>query len=184
MNGQSIETQPEKERNKAEEQRIGPAVIASWIKEADMVLVGLGAEVSGDWHRMAPFYENLELLLKKKNFFILTSNTDGCIHKKPVFSMLAASPHEQGVDEGQWKGYMNWISCTLGKKLVILELGEDFSDPGLMRWPFEKMAMINQRAKLIRVGQSFSQIPKELEDCAVAVPINSENFLKLLTEQL
>ena len=87
------------------------------------------------------------------------------------------------VEEGyleQWQVYTRWLQYTINKKLIILELGEGFDAPTVMRWPFEKIAYMNQKAYLIRVGAKFSQITEELTDKATAVPIHSLEFLKEL----
>ena len=118
-----------------------------------------------------------------KNYFILTSNTDGAIHNTKLIPMLIAAPCEEN-SESQWQSYMNWISCTLGHSLVILELGEGFKNPQMMRWPFERMAMVHQKSKFIRVHEKFPQIPKELGDRAVSIKMNSKDFLKELEQQL
>lgn len=63
--------------------------------------------------------------------------------------------------------------------MLVLELGEGFLNPAVMRWPFERMVMINQKAELIRVGEKFSQIPEEIKEKGIAVPLSS---LKFVTE--
>ena len=63
-----------------------------------------------------------------------------------------------------------WLSCTLNRNTVLLELGENYKDPSLIRWPFEKTAMLNNKAYLFRVHKIFSQVPEELsgKSCPVA----------------
>lgn len=77
----------------------------------------------------------------------------------------------------QWEKYQKWLSCTLNRKLVILELGEGFEFPSLFRWPFEKLAFFHQKSKLIRVNQKLWQLGEEIKDRAVSVPVNSKDFL-------
>ena len=48
---------------------------------------------------------------------------------------------ETYIEEGylpQWKAYQEWLGRTLNRRLLALELGEDFRMPKLIRWPFEK----------------------------------------------
>ena len=68
------------------------------------------------------------------------------------------------------KHYTLWLSCTLNRNTVLLELGENYKDPSLIRWPFEKTAMLNNKAYLFRVHKIFSQVPEELsgKSCPVA----------------
>lgn len=78
----------------------------------------------------------------------------------------------------QWNLYNKWLQGTLNKRLVILELGVDFSYPSLTRWPFEKIVMINKNAKLVRVGMKFNQITKEVSDKMVSVTMNPREFVE------
>lgn len=62
----------------------------------------------------------------------------------------------------QWEKYTKWLTCTLNRKLVILELGVGFRFPQVARWPFEKTAFYNQKSVLVRVNSKFPQLPAEL----------------------
>lgn len=101
--------------------------------------------------------------------------------KKPLITNIRDRETKQVyVEEGylkQWNKYTKWIQGTLNKKLLVLELGEGFEQPELFRWPFEKIVYINDKAKLIRVHKSLSQIQEELKEKAIAVPIHSKEFL-------
>ncbi|MFQ9509915.1 MAG: hypothetical protein ACLRZ7_03090 [Lachnospiraceae bacterium] len=87
------------------------------------------------------------------------------------------------VEEGyisQWQVYTRWLTYTINRKLVLLELGEGFETPTVMRWPFEKIAYMNEKAYLIRVGAKFSQITEELSNKAMSVSCHSLEFVKQL----
>ena len=62
------------------------------------------------------------------------------------------------------------VCCVAACLAVLLELGENYKDPSLIRWPFEKTAMLNNKAYLFRVHKIFSQVPEELsgKSCPVA----------------
>lgn len=77
----------------------------------------------------------------------------------------------------QWEKYQKWLSCTLNRKLVILELGEGFECPSLFRWPFEKTVFFHQKAKLIRVNEKLWQVGEEIKERAISVPMNAKDFL-------
>ncbi|MCI7813245.1 MAG: hypothetical protein SO016_00520 [Lachnospiraceae bacterium] len=79
-----------------------------------------------------------------------------------------------------WERYRKWLSCTLNKKLCILELGVGFQYPSVIRWPFEKTAFLNQKASLVRVNSKFFQISEELKGKAISI---AENPVDLLNEQ-
>ena len=42
--------------------------------------------------------------------------------------------------------YMKWQTGTINRSLVILELGEGFATPTVMRWPFEKIIYFNRKS--------------------------------------
>lgn len=52
----------------------------------------------------------------------------------------------------------------------------------LLRWPFERIVMINQKAKMYRVHSTFYQIPKEIGDRACAFEMNGAQFIKELVK--
>ena len=60
-------------------------------------------------------------------------------------------------------------------------LGEStINNPNLIRWPFERIVMINDKAHFYRVHSTFYQIPKEIADKACTMKINSYEVLKEL----
>lgn len=85
------------------------------------------------------------------------------------------------IEEGylpQWQQYTAWLAQTLNKKLLILELGVGFQYPTVIRWPFEKTAVLNNKAKMYRISQSFPQISAELKGKAIPLAINSVEFIR------
>ena len=111
--------------------------------------------------------EALRALLKDKDYFIITT-----LSKEEIVAPLDVSLTEQ-----EWNHYMEWLAGTLNKKTVLLELGEGFEHPSLIRWPFEKTALLNYKAYLYRVHGKFYHITDELKEKAVAVNMNSVQFL-------
>lgn len=77
----------------------------------------------------------------------------------------------------QWEKYTEWTSRTLNKSLCVLELGVNFDYPTVIRWPFEKIAFINQKAHFIRINEKFNQISSELSNKGVSIKENAINFL-------
>lgn len=82
----------------------------------------------------------------------------------------------------QWNLYNKWLQGTLNKKLLILELGCDFSWLSIIRMPFEKIAMINHKAEYYRVSEKFPQITAELKDKMFSIADNPFDFVKSLIE--
>lgn len=84
---------------------------------------------------------------------------------------------EEGYREA-WDSYTAWLQKTLNRKLVMIELGESFDTPTVIRWPFEKVAAINNKATLIRVNKNFWQISEDIAAKAISVRMSGLEFLK------
>ncbi len=153
--------------------------IETLLSEAEMILIGIGSGLEKDESNaeaVDAVYEKIAAYVKGKNYFVITGNTDGKLLDGTIFHMLVAAPNMEGQEEA-WKSYLNWLTCTLNHKLVILELGEGFRQPQLMRWPFEQVVTYNKKAALVRVGRTFSQVPKELSEQAISVPMRAGEFV-------
>ena len=156
------------------------------IKSADYVLFGLGKEIysSDD----TEIYDNLKKLfasMEHVNYFIVSTDKAGTIRNCGLNERRIVCPVNENnaeEEEKQWDFYNKWLSSSLAKKLVIVELGEDFSTPNVIRWPFERIVMINQKAKMYRVHSTFYQIPKEIGDRACAFEMNGAQFIKELVK--
>lgn len=166
-------------------------------------------------------YEELYQLIQDKDYYIVTTLTDGAIYEMPFDKNRIVAPcgnihwrqcskactkdiWEEGevpddicphckapltgntlkaetyIEEGylpRWKDYMKWQTGTINRSLVILELGEGFSTPTVMRWPFEKIIYFNQKSKLYRINENFYQLPKEAEERGVSVHENSVRWM-------
>lgn len=77
----------------------------------------------------------------------------------------------------QWNLYKKWLTGTINKKLVLLELGVGLQFPSVIRWPFEKMAYYNQKSTLVRVNEKLYQLTDNLEGRGVSVPENAVEWL-------
>ena len=205
------------------------------IKEAQKVLIGIGKEwalrddekdirfchlTDPSQADLKAAYEALYDLIKEKDYYIVTTLTDGAVYEMPFKNRIVAPcgnihwrqcskactkdiweesevpddvcPHckapltgntikaETYIEEGylpRWKDYMKWQTGTINRSLVILELGEGFSTPTVMRWPFEKIIYFNQKSKLYRINENFYQLPKEAEKRGVSVHENSVRWM-------
>lgn len=84
------------------------------------------------------------------------------------------------IEEGympQWKAYTEWLTRTLNRNLLVLELGVGFKIPSVIRWPFEKTAYFNKKSYLFRVHETFAQTAKEIEERSCGIPENSVEFI-------
>ncbi len=83
-----------------------------------------------------------------------------------------------------WDRYMKYLTSTIGNKLLILELGVSLDYPTVIRWPFEKVAFINNKAHLIRVHERLYQHTPEIKDKTDSVHMNSVNYILQESEGL
>lgn len=191
------------------------------LKAADKVLVGIGAEWQKDKNpEIMKAYEALASILKDKDYFIVTTNTDAAIFENGDASRITAPcgnetwrqcsksctkdiwepgeipddicPHcgapltgntihaDIYIEEGylpQWHRYTAWLATTVNRNLLMLELGESFQTPTIIRWPFEKTIKYNQKAFLYRVNGNFAQLPEGVGERAVSVHENSVEWV-------
>ena len=123
--------------------------------------------------------EEVGVLLDKNNYFIISSTKHNYLGESTINPKRMVCPYINE-DEKQWDFYNKWLSATLAKKLLVIEIGEGFNNPNLIRWPFERIVMINDKAHFYRVHSTFYQIPKEIADKACTMKINSYEVLKEL----
>ena len=206
------------------------------IKEAQKVLIGIGKEwalrddekdirfchlTDPSQADLKAAYEALYDLIKEKDYYIVTTLTDGAVYEMPFDKNRIVAPcgnihwrqcskactkdiweasevpddvcphckapltgntikAETYIEEGylpRWKDYMKWQTGTINRSLVILELGEGFATPTVMRWPFEKIIYFNRKSRLYRINESFYQLPKEAEERGVSVHENSVRWI-------
>ena len=76
-----------------------------------------------------------------------------------------------------WNRYTKWLQGTVNKKLVILELGVDLTYPSIIRWPFEKVAFYNQKARFVRVNKRLYHMSEEIKDKGVSIAENAVQWL-------
>lgn len=94
---------------------------------------------------------------------------------------------EKYIEEGylpQWQKYMKWLTTTINHQLLVLELGEGFQTPTVIRWPFEKTVYFNQKSRMYRVHETLSQVTEEIGDRAWAVAENSVEWVRKLEKRL
>lgn len=210
--------------------------MAEALGAAEKVLIGIGGEwklkdegrderarLLGDpsQQELKEAYDALYTFVKDKDYYVVTTLTDGAIYDTPFDSSRVVAPcgnvhwrqcsaactkdiWEEGevpddicphcgapltgntleadtyIEEGylpRWEAYKRWQTGTLNRALVILELGEGFKTPTVMRWPFEKIAFFNQKARFFRIHESLHQIPKEAGERAVGISCNSVKFI-------
>lgn len=98
--------------------------------------------------------------------------------RKLVMNHIGCQKYSEEWYLGQWNLYMKWLQGTLNKNLCILELGVGMKYPSVIRWPFEKVAFINQKAKFVRVHEFLYQLTQEVKEKGIAIQENPVEFLR------
>ena len=150
------------------------------LADAERILIGIGGEWKvKDEEREALIAEakaKLKGLVAEKDYFVISTLSKEELDRLGFIEFKTVAPLDEKLTEEQWNGYMNWLSRTLNRKLVILELGEGFLQPTIIRWPFERTVMINQKSCMYRVHKTFYQIADEIKERAFAVKADSVEF--------
>lgn len=153
------------------------------LDNAQKVLIGMdkGFFKNCDKDKMLANLNKLAKLLDNKDYFIVNLSTDEIIKSSELDSSKIAMPLDESIpiddNEKRWNEYTNWLQMTLNKDLLVLELGVGFDLPTLVRWPFEKIALYNNKAFLVRVNDSFPQLPEDISNKGEAVKSSVDEFL-------
>lgn len=98
--------------------------------------------------------------------------------------MVLNNVYADGYDEngylGAWQRYTKWLQGTLNRRLLMLELGVSMGFPTVVRRPFEKIAIYNQKAFLCRVNENLYQLPTDLLSKGVGISKNAIDWLSQL----
>ncbi len=104
--------------------------------------------------------------------------------KQGIPNIIQEKPYNEMGYQEQWESYKRWLQKTINKKILLLELGEGFQTPTVIRWAFEKIAFINQKAYFYRVNEKFPQISAELNGKAEGIKENTKDFILSISELL
>ncbi len=100
-----------------------------------------------------------------------------CKNRLELNNVYSTRYDEQGYLR-EWQNYTKWLQGTLNKKLVVLELGVGMRFPSVIRFPFEKIAYFNQKAKFYRVHESLYQLTEELSEKGMGIAKNAIDWLQ------
>jgi len=98
-------------------------------------------------------------------------------------NMLQNTPYCERGYLKDWETYQKWLQGVIHRKTVILELGEGFRAPTVMRWPFEKLVFFQEKAVLFRVHKRLGMISEEISKRAYSIEENSVEFAIQLEKQ-
>ena len=79
--------------------------------------------------------------------------------------------------------YISWLRQTVGKKLVILEVGVGFNTPSVLRWPMESIVEHNAEAGLIRVNREHPEVPADLKDRCMEISADAQEAVLEIVNQ-
>jgi NAD-dependent SIR2 family protein deacetylase len=100
-------------------------------------------------------------------------NMDVNLRKNPYF-----------VQDEKWyksdKLYKDFLKDSEGKKIVYMELGVGFNTPGIIRYPFERMAYHNKKATLIRLNKDEPEGFEETADQTITFTENMQGVVSAL----
>lgn len=99
-----------------------------------------------------------------------------------VFNSLYAEHYDEEGYRVNWERYTKWLQGTVGKKLCILELGAGLMFAGVLRFRFEKIAALNQKAAFIRIHESLYQMPNEISGRGKSISQNALDFMAEMAE--
>lgn len=76
--------------------------------------------------------------------------------------------------------YKNFIIENNDKKILFIELGVDFSNPSIIRYPFENYTYNLEKAYLVRINNHFFNVPNDISIKSVGIKDNLKNAISTL----
>ncbi len=101
--------------------------------------------------------------------------------KRPEYSIIK---YNESAYLENWGMYTQFLSNTMGKKLLLLELGVSMNYPTVIRWPFEKVTFVNEKAHLMRVHEKLYHHTPEIKEKTDSIQMNSVNYILQESEGL
>ncbi|MFI1509143.1 NAD-dependent protein deacetylase of SIR2 family [Streptomyces sp. NPDC020597] len=76
---------------------------------------------------------------------------------------------------------VRWLDdAPTDSTLLVLELGAGFNTPGVIRLPMEDVVRRTPRARLVRINPLHPDVPADLGERALSVPLGADRFLDRL----
>lgn len=100
--------------------------------------------------------------------------------KKMVLNNVYSEEYDENGYLADWQNYTKWLQGTLNRKLLVLELGVGMRFPSVIRFPFEKIAYLNQKAKFYRVHENLYQLTEKLAEKGTGIAKNAIDWLQNL----
>lgn len=97
--------------------------------------------------------------------------------KQLVYNNVLA---EKYVEKGylpMWEKQRKWVVGTMNKRLFVLELGTSMKFPEIIRFPFEKITFLNEKARFLRVNNGIYQLTNEISKKGEGIKENSVKWI-------
>jgi len=155
------------------------------INRSEKILVGLGESVNNvSKEQFIKFKE----FLKNKDYFVIyipevNEYINEVFDEYKLSKAVAEYDKESAIRDENMSDvnrYMKWLTMTVNKPLVIMEIGASFANPQILRWPLERIAYINDKSKFVRVNGTLPQVTAEIADKSMPVLMKPEEFFDTL----
>lgn len=93
------------------------------------------------------------------------------------FNQIGVSRYAEEGYLDRWSDYTKWLQGTVNRKLCVLELGVGMEYPSVIRFPFEKIVLYNQKSFLYRVHPFLQQIGESIAERGMGIRENPLDFL-------
>ena len=98
------------------------------------------------------------------------------------------APHlradERFIENAAWQersaAYLQWVNASAGGALALLEIGVGYNTPGIIRYPFERLAYARPGVTLIRVNRDAPQGVPENRDKTIAFAEDAKVVIEAL----
>lgn len=97
--------------------------------------------------------------------------------RKKRFNQLGVGKYAEEGYLPQWEVYKKWLQGTVHKKICVIELGAGMEMPAIIRWPFEKIIIYNQKSHLYRIHSTLYQLGENMGDRGSGIKEKSVDFL-------
>jgi NAD-dependent SIR2 family protein deacetylase len=123
-----------------------------------------------------------EMVAQQKDMRVPTELVPYCpVCGKPMTTNLRSDDNfveDEGWYAAYWR-YKNFLEGHKDKKVVFLELGVGMNTPGIIKYPFWRMAGENKNATYAAVNIGGAHAPEEIKDRSICL---SEDIAKVLND--
>jgi NAD-dependent SIR2 family protein deacetylase len=95
--------------------------------------------------------------------------------------------NDRFVEDAGWQAaaerYTEFIQSHKNARILYLELGVGYNTPGIIKFPFWKMATQNQNATYININLDKSTCPKEIEQQSICLKADIGHVLEALNHK-